>query len=65
MLGISRIVGIIPSVDLNKSRAFYEETLGLKFSRQDDYAVIFEAGANSIRVSKVGAFTPSPHPVLG
>lgn len=68
MLGSTKIVGFVPSRDLRRSREFYEKTLGLAFTRDDGYALVFTAGDRMIRVADVGRipdFQPYPFTVLG
>jgi len=43
MLANSRLVAILPVVDIERARAFYEETLGLQAIDVDD-GVIYECG---------------------
>ena len=50
MLGSTNIVGFVPITDGDKARAFYEGVLGLRFIKDDGFAVVFEA--NEIRWRK-------------
>ncbi len=45
--------------------AFYRDTLGLKFLRDDGFALIFDLGGVLLRISKMPSFTPAKHTVLG
>ena len=45
--------------------AFYRDTLGLKFLRDDGFALVFDLGGVLLRISKVPSFTPAQHTVLG
>ena len=45
--------------------AFYRDTLGLKFLRDDGFALIFDLDGVLLRISKVPSFTPAQHTVLG
>jgi catechol 2,3-dioxygenase-like lactoylglutathione lyase family enzyme len=47
------------------STAFYRDTLGLKFIRDDGFAAVFQGKNATIRVSRVPAITPAPYAVLG
>ena len=66
MLPDARTVAFVPSTDLNRSRRFYEEVLGLPVAEQDSFAVSLVAGAVTIRVTDVGdAFDVQPYTLLG
>ncbi len=65
MLGDSPIVAFIPSADLDRSRSFYETTLGMKVLEQDPFALSLEAPGSTVRVTKVGPFTPFPFTIFG
>ena len=68
MLGSSNTVGFVPSIDLKRSRSFYEDILGLRFVKDDGFALIFEAGQRSVRIAnvcQVPDFKPLPFTVLG
>jgi hypothetical protein len=43
MLGSSDIVAFAASADLNVSRVFYEQSLGLTLVEQTDFACVFDA----------------------
>jgi catechol 2,3-dioxygenase-like lactoylglutathione lyase family enzyme len=47
MLADSPLAAVLPSTDLDKSRDFYENKLGLKL-RSGDGPLIFEAGAGTL-----------------
>lgn len=64
MLGSAPISALIGTVKPDAAKAFYQGTLGLKFVRDDGFALIFEGKNMSIRVSRVPALTPQPHAVL-
>ena len=65
MLGTMDIIGFIPTKDAAKSRGFYEKVLGLRFVSDDDFALVFNANGNMIRVVKVQQFVPAPYTILG
>jgi catechol 2,3-dioxygenase-like lactoylglutathione lyase family enzyme len=54
-------IAFAPSMDLDRSREFYEGVLGLTVLEQTPFAVVL-AG---IRVTKVEQLTPQPFTVLG
>ena len=45
MLGTKDIVAFVPTRNPAKSRAFYEEILGLRFVSEDPFALVFDATA--------------------
>ena len=47
MLGDHLVFPILLSTDLDASRAFYHDTLGLEILRQDDERIIFRCGFGS------------------
>ncbi len=65
MLGTMDITGFIPTTDAARARTFYEKALGLRFVSDDDFAVVFNANGNMIRVVKVQRFAPAPYTILG
>src|SRR5579859_7740301 len=66
MLGSTNIVAFVPTRDAEKARAFYEGVLGLRFVKDDGFAMVLEANGIMIRVAKVGQdFTPAPFTILG
>lgn len=58
-------VGIICVRDRERAKAFYRDVLGLTMAREDPFAVVFDVGGISIRVSTVPNFTPHGHTVMG
>jgi catechol 2,3-dioxygenase-like lactoylglutathione lyase family enzyme len=58
-------IAFVPSSDLARSRVFYAGTLGLKFVRDDGFALVFEAGSRPLRVVDAGEFTPQPFTIFG
>jgi catechol 2,3-dioxygenase-like lactoylglutathione lyase family enzyme len=45
--------------------SFYRDTLGLKYLRDDGFALIFDIHSVLLRIGKVPSFTPAQHTVLG
>ena len=58
-------VAIVCTGQPERATAFYRDTLGLRVTGRDDYAVVFDVGGISMRLSTVPGHTPGPHPVLG
>jgi len=65
MLGTTNIVAFVPTKDAEKARAFYEGALGLKFIKDDGFAMVLDANGIMIRVAKMKDFTPAQFTILG
>jgi predicted enzyme related to lactoylglutathione lyase len=65
MLASKKIVGFVPSKDFERSKAFYGQVLGLEFVSEDEFAVVFRAAGNVIRISGTRDYTPAQHTILG
>jgi catechol 2,3-dioxygenase-like lactoylglutathione lyase family enzyme len=64
MLGSLNIVAFVPTTDTQTARAFYESVLGLRFVKDDGFALVFDANGIMVRVAKA-QFTPVPFTILG
>jgi catechol 2,3-dioxygenase-like lactoylglutathione lyase family enzyme len=64
MLGSTDIVAFVPTKDPEKARAFYEGLLGLRFMKDDGFALVLDANGIMVRVAK-SQFTPAPFTILG
>jgi len=64
MLGSTNIVAFVPTRDAEKARAFYEGVLGLRFVKDDGFAMVLDANGIMVRVAKA-QFTPAPFTILG
>ena len=65
MLNSAELVAFAPTTDFDKARSFYEGVLGLKFVANDGFALVMEANGVTLRIAKVGKFTPAQFTVLG
>ena len=65
MLGSKNIVAFVPITDPGKARAFYEGILGLRFVKDDGFAVVFEANGIMVRAAKMKEVTPAHYTILG
>jgi catechol 2,3-dioxygenase-like lactoylglutathione lyase family enzyme len=66
MLGSIDIVAFVPTTDASRARAFYEGVLGLRFVKDDGFAMVLDANGIMIRVAKVGNdFVPAKFTILG
>ena len=64
MLGSINIVAFVPTRDSEKARAFYEGVLGLRFVKDDGFALVLDANGIMVRVARA-QFTPAPFTILG
>jgi catechol 2,3-dioxygenase-like lactoylglutathione lyase family enzyme len=66
MLGSTNIVAFVPTKDADKAKAFYVDVLGLRFVKDDGFAVVLDANGIMVRVAKVPPpFTPAQFTILG
>ena len=65
MLGSYNVIAFIAVRDAALAKAFYADTLGLKFVSQDAYAVVFDANGIMLRITPIPNHTPLQHTVLG
>jgi catechol 2,3-dioxygenase-like lactoylglutathione lyase family enzyme len=65
IIGASSVISFVPTKDFARAKAFYADTLGLRLTATDDFALVFESGGTMIRVVNVGAFQPAPFTILG
>jgi catechol 2,3-dioxygenase-like lactoylglutathione lyase family enzyme len=65
MLGSTNIVAFLPIRDSEKARAFYEGLLGLRFVKDDGFALVFDANGIMVRAAKMKDVTPAQFTVLG
>lgn len=65
MLGSNNIIACVPTRDAEKARAFYEGVLGLRFVKDDGFALVFDANGIMIRIAKAPEFKPLPFTLLG
>lgn len=59
------LIAFAATANAEKSRRFYESTLGLKFVRADDFALVFDVNGTMLRIQKVERVEPRPYTVLG
>ena len=65
MLGSVRIIAFVPTRDSERSRAFYVDILGLRFGKDDGFALVLDANGTTVRVAKVPEYTPAQFTILG
>ncbi len=64
MLASSTATVLVGTTKPEIAKAFYGETLGLKFLHEDQFAAVFETKNLKIRVSKTPAVVPAPYAIL-
>jgi catechol 2,3-dioxygenase-like lactoylglutathione lyase family enzyme len=65
MLASAAVVAFVPATDLDRSRRFYEDVLGLSLVETNPFACVFRAAGVTLRVTKVEGLRPQPFTVLG
>lgn len=65
MLGSINIVAFVPVTNSEKTRAFYEGILGLRFLKDDGFALVFDANGIMIRAAKMKEVVPAQFTILG
>jgi len=65
MLSDKKIRAFIPTIDPEKAKHFYKDTLGLTLISEDNYAMEFNANGTLLRVATVKTLSPHPFTVLG
>jgi catechol 2,3-dioxygenase-like lactoylglutathione lyase family enzyme len=65
MLGSTKIVAFVPITDAAKARAFYEGVLGLRFVKDDGFAMVLDANGIMVRAAKMKEVTPAQYTILG
>jgi predicted enzyme related to lactoylglutathione lyase len=60
-------IAFVPTSDCVRARQFYEHTLGLRFVKEDDFALVFELGPyrQMLRIARTPNFKPFPFTILG
>lgn len=67
MLSSTPVVAFVPTTNASLARDFFENKLGLKFVRDDSFALVFELSGAMLRVGRVDpkTFRPQPFTILG
>jgi catechol 2,3-dioxygenase-like lactoylglutathione lyase family enzyme len=65
MLGSYDVAAFVPTKDSEKARAFYQGVLGLRFVKDDGFALVMDANGIMVRISKAPDFKPAPFTILG
>ncbi|MFN8026112.1 MAG: VOC family protein [Acidimicrobiia bacterium] len=65
MLEQADLVAFVATTDLDRSRAFYCDTLGLSVVEESPFALVLDAHGTTVRVTPVEAVVAAPYTVLG
>ena len=65
MLQSSDVIAFAAATDLDRSRVFYERTLGLTVTDQNDFACVLDAHGTMLRVTAVPRVSAPGYTVLG
>ena len=65
MLGSTNIVAFVPITDTTKARSFYEGVLGLRFVKDDGFAMVLDANGIMVRAAKMKEVKPAQFTILG
>lgn len=65
MLSEYAVIGFIPTVDADRARRFYVETLKLEFESDDRFAIVVRSNKTMIRIVRLKEFTPASYTILG
>jgi catechol 2,3-dioxygenase-like lactoylglutathione lyase family enzyme len=64
MFGSTNIVAFVPTKDAEKAKVFYVDVLGLRFIKDDGFAMVLDANGIMVRVARA-QFTPAQFTILG
>jgi catechol 2,3-dioxygenase-like lactoylglutathione lyase family enzyme len=65
MINNAKLMAFVPIRDSQRSRAFYENVLGLSFISDDPFALVMDSNGITVRLAKTPKFTPADFTVLG
>ena len=64
-LASAKLCGFVATRDQARAKAFYQDVLGLELVSEDQFATVFNAGGNMLRVTPVRERVPAQYTVLG
>ena len=64
-LATATAMTFIATVDRDRAKAFYRDTLGLAVTHEDEFACVFDLNGIALRISTAPGFAPQQHTVLG
>ena len=59
------MIAFLPTDDLDRSRMFFVDVVGLRLIDEDSFACTYDVGGTRLRVTLVQPFERPPHTVLG
>jgi catechol 2,3-dioxygenase-like lactoylglutathione lyase family enzyme len=62
---MNKVVTFLIATNADAALRFYRDMLGLKFIRDDGFALVFDMDGVMLRIARVPEFTPAQHTVLG
>ncbi len=62
---MNRVVTFLLTTKAEAATAFYRDTMGCPYLRDDGFALVFDLGGVMLRIGKVPDFTPAQNTVLG
>ena len=65
MLTSAKIVAFVQVTEREKAKAFYVDTLGLRFISEDPFALVVESNGTRLRIGEAPEFKPAQGTVLG
>lgn len=65
VLGSESLIAFVATADPARSKAFYEQSLGLRLVADEEHAIVFDAHGTMLRIQKVNELVPPPHTTLG
>jgi catechol 2,3-dioxygenase-like lactoylglutathione lyase family enzyme len=65
MLGLTQPVAFLAITDVERAKAFYGDTLGLRLLSDDPFALVFDLAGVPLRLQKLREFTPHAFTSLG
>lgn len=65
VLGSESLIAFVATADAARSKAFYEQILGLRLVADEEHAIVFDANGTMLRIQKVPELMPPPHTTLG
>ena len=60
-----RLIAFVPTTDLQRARAFYAETLGLRVAEESPFACVFDANGTMFRLTPVRKLSRVRYTVVG
>jgi catechol 2,3-dioxygenase-like lactoylglutathione lyase family enzyme len=65
LLGSQKLLAFVATLDPERAKKFYGDTLGLQFLFDDGFAVVFDANGTTLRIQRVQEVAGAKYTVLG